>query len=720
MKRLLMVVIVIWISMFCPVNANAFTRQELSTSLHQYLDEHYRALAESPIRTGILYDLVLPLSGIDEVDGSETSTTIQWNRWLQIGHELKRATIGNSPLPTHNEFRELSRLYARDNIYPISILNFRYQRVREDADADKVLQFDGERITSVDEDAFEEKRVFAVSALHNRTYHGNEVQFRLDSKEFYFSNETSPLRKLEVDFDNGQAWRLVDLTGDVFVKYNKTGVKTIRMRAVQSDGEVLYGSFKFDVRHLDAPAPNETWQLQATIPYMDVYATGEAYVYLSDSNSTLTKPIILAEGIDLDNSLNWDEIYELMNEENMLEDLRAFGYDAVVLNYTESRTYIQANAFLVRELIQQVNQTVGGGYYPVLVGTSMGGLTTRYALTYMEANSEPHHIRTFISFDAPQSGADIPLGIQYWTDFFADESADAEFMRDALNTPAARQMLLTHFTDPPSSVASSDPMFADFMTELELLGNYPSLPRKVAVANGSSTMQNSGFNPGDQLILYEYESLLVDIIGNVWALNDAQSQLIFDGAIDLIWPLPDKFMSVTVEATWPWDNAPGGLTSSMQAMASAEVPYGDLIALHDHHCFIPTISALDLNVSDPFYNIAAEPDLYSLTVFDSLYFPVENQFHIEITPENYWWFIYEIVEEFPTSEVVASFDSGMIRIEWQSVLGARSYHVYETNDLDTWPGEYVTTDQTNLTFPISSDKQFYRVIASIEPIALDR
>ncbi|MBU1706856.1 GPI inositol-deacylase, partial [bacterium] len=476
-------------------------------------------------------------------------------------------------------------------------------------------------------------------------------------------------------------------------------------------------SFKFDVRHLDAPAPHETWQMQATIPYMGVYATGEAYIYLSDQHTTLTKPIILAEGIDLDNSLNWDEIYELMNEENMLENLRELGYDAVVLNYTESRTYIQANAFLVRELIQQVNQTVNSEYNPVLVGTSMGGLTTRYALTYMEANSEPHHIRTYISFDAPQSGADIPLGIQYWTDFFADESADAEFMRDALNTPAARQMLLTHFTDPPSSVPSSDPMFADFMTELELLGSYPSLPRKVAVANGSSTMQGSGFNPGDQLILYEYESLLVDIIGNVWALNDAQSQLIFDGAIDLIWPLPDEFMSVTVEATWPWDNAPGGLTSSMQAMASAEVPYGDLIALHDHHCFIPTISALDLNVSDPFYNIAGEPDLYSLTVFDSLYFPVENQFHIEITPENYWWFMREIVEALPTPEVVASFDGGMIRIEWQPVLGARSYHVYESTDLETWPQEYQITDETTYTFPISSDKQFYRVIASIEPIA---
>jgi pimeloyl-ACP methyl ester carboxylesterase len=716
MKRMLMVLVVLWISVFCPVRTNAITRHELSNNLNQYLRDQYGSVSESPISTGILYDLVLPMSGIERVNGSETSATIQLNPWLQMAHELRRATIGESPLPTHKELREIGRLNVRNNIHPIAILNFRYQRVREDADMNKALQFDGDHIISIDEDAFEEKRAFAVSALHNRTYHGREVQFRMDSTEFYFSNESAGLRSLEIDFDDGRGLHRVDLKGDVVAQYGVTGMKTIRVRIIQSDGVILHGSFDFDVRSLDTPVPNETWQVQATIPFMGIYASGEAYILLSDQHTTLTRPIILAEGLDFDNSLNWDELYELLNQENMLETLRAIGYDAVVLNYTESTTYIQANAFLVAELIQQVNQAVNSDYNPALVGASMGGLTTRYALTYMEANGQPHHIRTLITFDAPHGGADIPLGIQYWADFFAEESADAELMRDALNSPAARQLLVTHFTDPPSSVPSSDPLRAEFMADLAQIGSYPSQVRKVAVANGSSTMQGSGFNPGDQLILYEYESILVDIIGNVWALHNAQSQLIFDGAIDLIWPLPDRFLSVTVEATWPWDNAPGGLTSSMQAMDEAEVPYGDVIALHDDHCFIPTISALDLNVTDPFYNIAADSNLYSLTAFDSLYYPVENQFHVEITPQNYWWFLQEIAESLPTPEIVASFDGGMIHIQWQPISGARSYHVYATDDLAVWPESYLTTDETDWMFPLSSGMQFYRIVASTEPI----
>ena len=50
-------------------------------------------------------------------------------------------------------------------------------------------------------------------------------------------------------------------------------------------------------------------------------------------------------------------------------------------------------------------------------------------------------MRTFLSYDAPQRGANIPLGLQYWVDFFSGQSADAAYFRDRLNTPAARQML---------------------------------------------------------------------------------------------------------------------------------------------------------------------------------------------------------------------------------------------------------------------------------------
>ncbi len=687
----------------------------LKSQLRQYLISNYNSIEESPLSSGILYDLVLPLSSINELDGSKKSPAITFKEWLQVSHELKRAAISDSPLPSHFELREIGNNQAREQIYPIALLNFSYDRLSSTIDPDEVINYENDQILSVNTESLENHRVFAASALREWTYRGNSVHFQVDYDRFYFSNIEPPLKSLEIDFGDGKGFIPVADQSDIFVRYNSIGTKTISLLAKQSDDIELNGSFRLEVRSLDTPLPHETWQIQATVPHAGVYAEGEAYVYLSDQHSTLTNPVILVEGLDLGNMLNWEELYAIMNTENLLEDLRSLGYDAVVLNYTESTTYIQANAYLVAELLNQVNGTIPEGTTSALVGTSMGGLTTRFALTYLETNGLPHNIRSWISFDAPHTGANIPLGIQYWANFFASEAAEAAASRDALNSPAARQLLVTHFTDPVSSVPAPDPMRADFMNELGTLGDYPELPRRVAVANGSGTMQGVGFNPGDQIILWEYRSFLVDIDGDVWSQHNTQTHTIFDGEIDIIL-LPAENQTVTVQPTWPWDNAPGGLSATMQELADVEAPYGDIHALHSSHCFIPTISSLDLSVSDPFYDIAGNANLLSLSSFDALYFPVENQDHVAITPENYEWFMQEIVEDLASPTVTATFVNGAIELNWQPVTTALSYQIYSTTVSDVWPQSFETTDQTSWTVPLDGNTiRFFRVVASREP-----
>jgi len=112
-------------------------------------------------------------------------------------------------------------------------------------------------------------------------------------------------------------------------------------------------------------------------------------------------------------------------------------------------------------------------------------------------------------------------------------------------------------------------------------------------------------------------------------------------------------MSVTVSGTRPWDSAPGGSRDSMTEMDLVEAPYGDIIALHPAHAFIPTISSLALATDDPFFDIAGAPDLMSLTPFTAVYFPAENQEHILITPENKVWFMTELAG--PIDTVAAGF-----------------------------------------------------------------
>jgi len=390
------------------------------------------------------------------------------------------------------------------------------------------------------------------------------------------------------------------------------------------------------------PEPDDTLNITATIPYQAQVASGAAYVYLGDDHTEITNPVVIIEGFDIDNTMGWDFLYETMNQEGMIETLATRGFDAVVLDFTDATDYIQRNSFVAVELINYVNSIIEPGASIAVVGASMGGLVGRYALAYMEDNGLNHNVRTFISFDAPHKGANIPLGMQYWVKFFSIESDAAAEMLGSLQTPAPRQMLAYYFTDPPQSAPTSDALLTELEADLAAVGGYPQLPRLVAVANGSGYMAGQTFGAGEQLILYEYNSFLVDIIGNVWAVPDGGGRMIFDGELNRIWPLPDDYLQVSVTGTLPYDNAPGGTRSSMAQMDSTEAPYGDIIALHEAHCFIPTISALDIETEDLFYDIAGDASLLAHTPFDTVYFPIENQEHIAITAESANWFVDEI------------------------------------------------------------------------------
>jgi len=604
-------------------------------------DQAARLLAGIPpsrVPTDILIDRAVPISHPENHDGSAAAKPVALSEWRQMYHELRLGALTTPSWPPLTQVVTAAAPAVERGEVPIALMDFRYARIRSDAIASGALVAKGTELTLGQGEAFEAKRLFAAAPLRERTYHGREVRFRLDASR-YFSNDRPVPPALEIDFADGRGFVAVAFGESPVVSYDAPGRKLIRLRLAGEPG--LATSFTFDVRELAAPAPTDTLHITAAIPYLGVAGTGDAYVYLSPANPTLTNPVVLIEGFDIDNSMNWDELYELLNREQLLETLRSLGYDAVVLNFTNAVDYIQRNAFVAVETIQEVQAAIGPGRTMALVGASMGGLVGRYALSYMETNSMPHAVRTFISFDSPQVGADLPLGIQYWLSFFADLSPDAAALLAALDSPGARQMLAYHHTDPPSATGQSDPLQAALFADLAALGNYPATSRLVAVANGSGQRVNQGFAAGAQIIRYEYSSFLVDIIGNVWAVPGSTSQTIFHGLIDFIFFPPDE-TTVTVGGTRPFDNAPGGWRDSMAEMDAVPAPYGDIVALFPNHCFIPAISSLALQTTDLFYDIAGDPNILAHTPFDAVYFPAANQEHVAVTPENAQWLLAEI------------------------------------------------------------------------------
>ncbi|MDO5666156.1 MAG: hypothetical protein Q4G63_13005 [Bacteroidia bacterium] len=224
----------------------------------------------------------------------------------------------------------------------------------------------------------------------------------------------------------------------------------------------------------------------------DLYGRLDYRVFHANSDKKLRKPLLIIDGFDPgdtrkieqkdykdpnDTSNNPPSIYDLMKyidsqkkERYLVEDLNTKGYDVVIVNFPSDRIrkiwmpdfwflplrfrfvdggadYIERNALTVATLIKKLNQEIkdnGSNEKLVVVGPSMGGQITRYALAWMEKNNIDHNTRLWVSFDSPHLGANIPIGMQSALYLMKEAGvpAGADKYNFMLKSPAAQQMLI--------------------------------------------------------------------------------------------------------------------------------------------------------------------------------------------------------------------------------------------------------------------------------------
>jgi len=254
---------------------------------------------------------------------------------------------------------------------------------------------------------------------------------------------------------DGKGFRRASFGDRLTATYASNGVKTGRVRAYFSDGSQLGGAFTMQVESVPEAPCGRTWgtpgatQKSAFAASDDAYEGKKAYftacAIYGDGHSSLEKPLILAEGFDIFGKLDINQIYDDYDE--LANGLTDMGFDVIILNFFKAQTYIQRNSEALITLLRDVNEDKTTREPNVVVGASMGGIVARYALMKMEVDGEEHETATYISFDSPHEGANIPLGLQYAAVFFSGVAGGkaTEFM-NILGRPAARQLLVYHWT----------------------------------------------------------------------------------------------------------------------------------------------------------------------------------------------------------------------------------------------------------------------------------
>lgn len=382
----------------------------------------------------------------------------------------------------------------------------------------------------------------------------------------------------------------------------------------------------------------------------------------------------------------------------LMKKLCAEEYDMVMLDLVEGAGDIPTNAMALARLIQMVNDDLisnNSKNQIVVLGASMGGQVSRYALRYMELNPlvyGPHNTRLFISLDSPNRGANIPLGTQYAINHasFQMAATGLPFLGvDALVSPASKQLLLYHY------IASDigDRIAKPFQEHIDLYDNnpnmttFPEVPKLVAITNGSGFGLGQGYGPGALTInLVTPRRFLVRAVGsnseNTIYSEQYLSEIEFiettkvwlEGWLgnwfsELISWVVKKTVIVNanvveMENTLPFDNTSGGLRGTNEDFAQqlpASAWTGNLFNLHAEHCchsFIPTYSAMGIHLSQINNNITqsmnnvlgvssypAYPNNKTLTPFDVIYSPMSpdaNYEHITVNDENVEWIMNEI------------------------------------------------------------------------------
>ena len=387
---------------------------------------------------------------------------------------------------------------------------------------------------------------------------------------------------------------------------------------------------------------------------------GEYNVYLGCGNGELTKPIIVVEGIDPTNSIFCRDIYASIAGANDLfvaEELQAAGFDIVVLNFQNGAADLVVNSGALISLLLTINSQV---QEPIVVmGLSMGGVIARYALGQMEMANVTHNCRLFISFDSPQNGANIPLGLQNMADFWVNSLVPVlntpftSLLNSALllQAPAMKQLAFPYFT--------TNTAHTTFYNNMNAMNGNTGMPlqcRNVAIACGSGNGTQQATQPGMQLLNWNNTIGVASILNNVWAMPGNNVSAVFEGLyigpqVQSLWP-PILGLGANVRMNFEnnkpdLDHVPGSHFNGYSTFTDLFTEGSQILGFNPPNYFfnnptnddwevpfIPTTSALGLVTPSTYiFDFQNAPNGSFTSRFDRLYFgEVNNLEHLQMTP----------------------------------------------------------------------------------------
>ena len=518
------------VMLFCALISQAQTLDEGFLTVRRSLGEMFQGLDRNKIPTDYLLDV-----GVDRVDLSDFN-----------GEQLTDANLVTFPL--YKEILKsisschvltiaaITRTYTLETAFDefvnegevgLSLALYKYNYILPNALDDNLICYN-EATNQVSDVTIngEWQNPYAESVLFVSSPNMSELSSLnvtyVISPSYVWNN--IPVERVDFDAGDGQGYRLLVANSPINVSYSEYGDKELKMR-IRSQGSIYYAHSSIRIK--ERPESGSSSSLQSGFlptpthedTVMCVYNGKEILAqyssYYIPGNSTLTRPFIVAEGLDpwmLGRSA--DSVSNLgvhlghvthseFNQSYWAQSALCSYYDLIYVDWDDSLVDIKANAELLRRIILKVNQekiSSGSAENNIVMGQSMGGLVARYALRKMELDGEKHETATYISHDSPHWGANVPLGAMFFiqqalsyahgyeglislVDMFTNNLlSDAEnTLCDVIHGESVKQMLVNYVN---KEGRLDNDTHNEWLQELARIG-FPQKTENVAIVNGA-------------------------------------------------------------------------------------------------------------------------------------------------------------------------------------------------------------------------------------------
>jgi hypothetical protein len=517
-------------SAFLAVVLCLFGVQAVAQDFDSKMSAIFQNVDKSQVSTGFLKDYGFEFLNPDHYTGNSLhdSNYVGLQDWRLLYATLLSCQVNSQASPAG-----LSSVNSQISTYnygnmPLTFvsMDFGYDRLREDALNANLMYVSNDQLFDVPgrlESPYETASMFAIAPTHQQMLQGsNQIIFR---PELFYSNNGKTVSDIAYNIGGGSSYTSIGFNTAANVTFDTTGWYTINIRVTYTDNTIRYGHTKVLVYSNPSYGQSSARfgitrfrsieTITATEQYQNVAGTVQLNIQLSVNNTTgsIRKPLIVVEGFDPNGQSDFDFLTGTMdvnasgfaNTLNVqLDNIES--YDLIFVNFTNGTDFIQRNALALEEAIKWVNDRKtnfnGVRQQNVIIGQSMGGLVTRWALRDMELDGKVHETRLFISHDAPHWGANVPasaqLGVQYLATWhvingingfppvvtYADMFPQVNEGMAMFASPAARQMLIKRYVLNGNGYAEENSWHDAFMNELNGMG-WPVNSRNILVSNGA-------------------------------------------------------------------------------------------------------------------------------------------------------------------------------------------------------------------------------------------